>query len=71
MHIPFEVCVALDHVRSHYPEVVMVVFNREGRWQYMSSDFDAPTFGPEIDVGILEDAANAVSDLPAVFDISP
>jgi len=62
--------IAFDHVRSIYPIVSMVVFNREGRWIYTNDDFDIPTFDDRIDVGILEDACDSVADsvgFPAVF----
>ncbi len=66
-----KILAALNHVREHYPEVVLVVSNSMGRWQYMDADFNAPTFGKEIDTGILEDAQAEVEnnyDLPFVFE---
>ena len=65
-----EVKEALDHVRSFYPNVCIVVFNNEGMWQYMEADFTVPSFeGTEIDIRILEAALDSVTELPAVFEI--
>ncbi len=68
---PDAVLVALEHVRSIFPEVVMVVFQRDARWQYMGEDFDRPVFDDRVDTGILEDASAAVESFPAVFEIVP
>ncbi len=64
-----EVMAALDHVISHYPSVGLVVFNGDTRWCYMDEVFNSPTFGPEIDVAILEAAADSLSSFPCVFEI--
>lgn len=70
--IPIEVLTALNHVRKLFPDIMMVVFNSAGRWQYLTEDYHAPKFPACIDVGILEDAANAVDNsiigFPAVFE---
>ena len=66
---PDAVLLALEHVRSLYPFVVMVVYSSDGRWQYMNDGFDSPVFDDRVDVGILEDASDAVTELPAVFEI--
>lgn len=61
---------ALLHVRSFYPDVVMVAFQSDGRWQYMDANFKGPKFGPEVDVGILEAASNSVNPcMPALFEL--
>lgn len=68
--IPIKVLVALDHVRGFYPEVTTVIFNKQGRWQYVDDDFDAPGFfAHSIDFNILQDAVDSVKSLPAVFQI--
>lgn len=67
-----EIKKALDHVRTIFPDVCMVVFNKDGRWQYMDEDFKAPTFKSspeEIDVSILEDALDSAPFLPYVYQI--
>jgi hypothetical protein len=66
-NIPAPVVVALDHVRSRFPDVTHVVYTREGRWLYMSDEGEMPVFNGSLDVGILEDACDAVESLPAVF----
>ena len=67
--IPLRVQTALDHVRSVFPEVSMVVFNTDTRWRYMDDNFNAPIFNDEIDVSILEDAVYDLSELPCVFQL--
>ena len=67
MDIPIEVSKALKHVKTFFPEVTIVVFNKFGQWTYMTDDFDQPNFGDDIDLGILEDASDSVINLPAVF----
>ena len=66
---PDAVLLALEHVRSFYPNVVMVVYWSDGRWQYMNDGFGSPEFDDRVDVGILEDASDAVTELPAAFEI--
>ncbi len=68
---PDAVIAALEHVRSIFPEVVMVVFQRDTRWQYMGQDFDHPVFDDRVNTGILEDASAAVEEFPAVFEVVP
>lgn len=64
---------AMEHVRQYYPEVEIVVFNKEGRWQYMDGDFNSPKFDDKVDhlvdVGLLEEAANSVETCPFVYQI--
>ena len=67
--MPPKVKSALDHVRSIYPDVCLVVFNSDTRWCYMNDVFDSPTFDDRINVGILEDAIYDLVDLPCVFEI--
>jgi hypothetical protein len=57
--IPAAVAAAFKHVRDKHPEVCQVFFGFDGRWQYMDADFNTPSFGEDIDTGILEDAAVA------------
>jgi len=61
---------ALDHVRARYPDVTHVAYDREGRWFYFGDNHDAPKFRGDVDVGLLEDAADAVANstgFPAIF----
>ena len=67
--IPIPVRKALNHIRKYYPDVCMVVFGSDSRWHYMTNTFDAPKFGKEIDVSILEAAADCLIDFPSVFEL--
>lgn len=60
---------ALDHVREHYPNVTMVIFNKYGQWNYCDDNFESPEFGDEINQSILEDASDSVETLPNVFSL--
>lgn len=63
---------AFASVREHYPLVVQVFFGADGRWLYMDDDMEAPAFNDKIDVGILEDAADAAVELkglPCAFSV--
>lgn len=62
-----EIKIALDHVRKSHPTVSMVVFNKQGQWQYMDEDFGSFVFGDEIDISILEDASDSVTVLPCIY----
>lgn len=72
MKIPEPVKKALDHVRNFNPEVTQVNYHANGIWVFMDNDLKAPIFDDRIDVGILDDAADFVSDnydLPIIFEI--
>jgi hypothetical protein len=63
-----DILAAIDHVRTFFPEVCMVVFNAAGRWQYLTEDFERPNFkDADIDIGLLEDASNTAWPLPSVY----
>lgn len=64
---PPEVSRALDHVRSRFPEVTHLVITREAHWIFMTDEGNAPGFDREIDQEVIEAAADAVADVPAVF----
>lgn len=62
--VPPAIAAALAHVREHHPDVVSVTFAQEdaqcgGFWTYRTASGEHPTFGPEIDVGLLEEALDA------------
>lgn len=62
---------AMEHVRLFHPEVCIVIFNKEGRWQYMDEDFNAPKFGKEMnDISLLEEASDSLSELPFIYQIN-
>jgi hypothetical protein len=65
--VPAAVIRSLDHVRSIFPEVTHVVFTRECKWLYMSDEGEMPEFKGQVNVGILEDACDAVVSFPCVF----
>jgi len=68
--LPDSVRKALAHVREFHPEVVQVFFGADGRWLYFGPDIDeVPSFGEEIDIGILEDAQAAAEKVgvPCAF----
>jgi hypothetical protein len=67
--VPEPIRKALEHVRSYHPDVTQVVFFRDSRWLYFTDDLLSPQFGPEIDVGVLEDAADAVPELPMAYAV--
>lgn len=72
MSTPTEVNKALEHMKTFFPEVTMVVFNIHGQWSYMTDSFYNPDFGnSNIDTSILEDASDSVEVLPAIFKSSP
>lgn len=71
--IPQVILDAFNHVKEYYSAVNMVVFNREGQWLFLDSDFDSPSFGEEIDTTILDkavDEAYKSFGLPYVYQES-
>lgn len=62
-----KIIAAFKHVKSVFPDVVMVVYNKDMRWLYMDSNFDAPEFNYKIDVSILEDAVESLENLPFIY----
>jgi hypothetical protein len=61
---------AMEHVRSVFPTVCMVVFSKDGAWNYMDDCFNAPSFeGTGIDTGILEDARDSAPEFPFIYQI--
>ncbi len=70
---PSAIVKALHAVREAFPDVDRVRFDRDLRWRFMSKDGSAPDFMGKIDVGLLEDAADAVGDmgvdLPLTFQM--
>jgi hypothetical protein len=62
---------AMEYVRLFHPEVCIVIFNKEGRWQYMDEDFNAPKFGKEMnDISLLEEASDSLTELPFIYQIN-
>lgn len=67
--IPFnpKVQEALRHVANLFPEVTQVFYGTDARWLFCGETFEAPDFQGAVDVGLLEDAADTVEQLPAAF----
>lgn len=60
---------AFEHIKKSHPSASMVVFDRDGRWQYMDENFNGFVFGDEIDVSILEEASDSIPVLPYVYQL--
>ncbi len=58
---------AFDLVKKSFPTLSIVIFDKQGRWQYMDEDFECFKFDDKIDVGVLEDAADSIIDLPFIY----
>lgn len=70
MNIPPKVLKALNHVRSFYPDVRIVVYSNDYRCHFMYNDFNSPIIRvSKLDIGILEDAAEDIREVPAVFQL--
>lgn len=67
--IPEAVTRAFEHVRTAYPDVTEVVFDTDARWEYKRADGSAPNFEGQIDVSILEAAADALTSVPACYGV--
>lgn len=64
-----EIITALNHVRSVFPQVDIVIFTKEIQWLYLSSSGYVPKFDERIDISILEQAADSIDDFPAIYQI--
>lgn len=63
-----QVIAALAHVRSFLPDVTQVFYAADQRWSYLTDDGVAPAFKDhDVDVSLLEDAADSLSFFPAAF----
>lgn len=63
---------AFEHVASRFPGITHVHYDWQGRWYYAYKSGAGPTFshgsGPEdVDTGLLEDAADAVTATPVTY----
>ena len=66
--IPAPIMKAFLHVRAHHSEVKYLFFDREGCWAYMDEELNRPSFGEEIDISVLEKAADSVSSFPVMYE---
>jgi len=64
-----QIMTALKYVNSIYPYVNQVFYGTDGRWLYCGEAFESPVFDDSIDVGILEDAADSVTNLPCCYSL--
>lgn len=55
-----ELAKAFRKVKKHFPSVAIVVFNKQGQWNYMDENFRSFNFGNKIDFDVLNDASNSV-----------
>ena len=69
--MPKEIRAAFDEVRKYRPDARMVLFNCEGKWNFMNKDGESIRWHPNIDTSILEDAADSLDSLPAFFHLTP
>ncbi len=69
-HVPTEVQAAFAHVKTFFPQVTCLAFDDHGRWLFSGVGVDI-VFGDEVNVGILEAAADALDSLPAYFVEKP
>ena len=70
VEMPEEVFHALNHVRTFFPEVIQVQYDKEGRWIYSDFDGVAPVFRCDVNISILEDAADSLDGFPQSFRLS-
>ena len=64
-----ELLKAIIHVKQFHPTLAIVIFNLEGRWQYMDEDFNSFEFDNRIDIGLLEAASDSIESLPFIHQI--
>jgi|AntRauMFilla1563_2_1112583.scaffolds.fasta_scaffold223130_1 hypothetical protein len=63
-----KVVTAFQHVKSFFPQVNIVVYNKNGMWCYMDEDFNTLNFeGVNIDVSVLQDASDSITIQPFVY----
>ncbi len=67
MKAPAHVQRAFDHVKSIFPEVVMVMYTPTMKWMYIDEDGEAPAFNDQVDVSLLEDAVDSLDTFPCIF----
>jgi len=65
-----ELQTAINHVKKFHPTVAIVIFDTMGRWQYMDSDFNSFNFNDQIDVTILEQASDSLTNFPFIYQFS-
>lgn len=66
---PIAVQTAFAHVRALFPDVTSVSYDEELHWLFETAAGDAPSFDGAVDVGLLEDAADALDEFPVKFTL--
>lgn len=64
---PIAVQTAFTEVKASFPEVVSVEFDSELCWCYRYANGFAPGFDDNIDVSLLEDAADSIDEFPVKY----
>jgi hypothetical protein len=65
---PKEVKGVFNYVKRFFPELELVVFNRQGQWNYMDADMKSISFSnTNIDEGILSSAVDSITEFPFVY----
>ena len=66
-----EIIKAMEHIQSLFPKVVYVTYGIGWGWRYSDEDLKAPQFteSNEVDIDLLEKAADSVECLPCIFYI--
>jgi hypothetical protein len=69
MKVTAELQTAIDHVKESHPSLSIVMFDINGRWQYMDEEFNSFKFDDKVDVSILEEAGDSIEVLPFIHQI--
>ena len=62
----------IKHVQKYHPEIDRVTIWKDGRWQYSTDEHETINFSKDVDVSILENFADYVSnyyELPKSFQL--
>lgn len=65
--VPSAVKIAFEHVKALHPNVTQAVFDKDLCWIYSDSAGNAPSFTSVVNLGLLEDAADALETFPVTF----
>ena len=63
-----ELEIAINHVKESHPTLSIVIFDKQGNWQYMDGNFEPFRF-TNIDVSILEAASDSIESLPYIYQL--
>lgn len=54
----------MRHIREYHPSVTHCFITIEGIWQFTDDHFNAPEFNHGVNVSMLEDFLDSLSELP-------